>query len=204
MMWNRPVPTFVAALVAIALIVGVSNTAAHHFDSIYKTANASWNCFDGTLSHGNYCQTDDRTFSVHAESSISITGKNTILSVLSSEFNTTVLSVVWVLVPVYTGSNETDVIAQQSSALPPTVAGIAYCDDAVSSTRCDQHYVLFAVSSPSSRLVCHELGHAVGLTHGAQAAPAQPDNTADLGCMGTHVSGTGLGGHNQTQINSTY
>lgn len=171
---------------------------AHHFDSMFPTLNASWNCTDG----GSFCQTDNSDFTAFRESSLSATGQSTISSVLSSEFAPTDLTVTIQSSGVYSGGSETDVILQYVTTLPPNAAGVAWCDDAVSSNQCDQHYAAFNTASPAYALVCHEIGHTVGLTHGPQAYPWQWDSTADLGCMGT-ASGT-LGSHNANQINATY
>ena len=80
---------------------------------------------------------------------------------------------------------------------------MAWCDDSISSSVCDQHYVKFNTSSPEYALACHETGHTVWLTHGADAYPSQSDYTWDLGCMGTANLNT-VGSHHQSQINATY
>ena len=54
--------------------------------------------------------------------------------------------------------------------------------------------------------VCHESGHAVGLTHGSDAYPEQPDFNVYLGCMRSPVptAATTLGSVNVKEINATY
>jgi hypothetical protein len=40
----------------------------------------------------------------------------------------------------YSGDAETDIIMQQGTALPASDNGFTWCNDAVTSRRCDQHY----------------------------------------------------------------
>lgn len=197
-----------AAAIAVAAIIGtaaVGTIFAATYDGIYPTANTGWTCQDNGNStpSGGYCLTDNSTLTTYKESSISPTGKSTISSVLSSDFAPTDFSVTEESSGTYSGGSETDIIYQYRLDLPVGAAGVAWCDDAVSSTECDQHYVAFDTSSPGSALVCHETGHAVGLTHGDQAYPAQSVTNPDLGCMGQSAVTT-LGTYNQVQINATY
>jgi hypothetical protein len=61
-------------------------------------------------------------------------------------------------------------------------------------------------TSANTELACHETGHAVGLTHGIDAAPVESNTASELGCMETPDSGTRstLGSHNRSEINSVY
>lgn len=190
--------------VGIAGIV-VGTAIAVAYDGIYPTAIANWTCQDNGNSSpsGGFCLTDNSTLTVYVESSISWSGESTISGVLSSDFAPTDFSVTEESSGTYSGGSETDIIYQYRTDLPVGVAGVAWCDDAVSSIECDQHYVAFDNSSPQAPLVCHETGHAVGLTHGDQAYPTQPVTNTDLGCMGQSVVTT-LGSYNQGQINATY
>jgi hypothetical protein len=88
--------------------------------------------------------------------------------------------VYWTSSPSYSGSAETDVIYQVStSGFSGNVIGQTWCNDAVSSTRCDQEYVRFRAAGYVDReLACHETGHAVGLTHGPDATPAESNTAA--------------------------
>ena len=106
---------------------------------------------------------------------------------------------------VYTGISETDIVYRQA-LLPFGIAGRTWCDDSVTTIQCDQHYVEFGSSNPGTKLICHESGHAVGLSHGADANPAQSNGADILGCMQFPLDQTvdGLGGHNITTINQTY
>ncbi|EFL26574.1 hypothetical protein SSOG_06288 [Streptomyces himastatinicus ATCC 53653] len=54
--------------------------------------------------------------------------------------------------------------------------------------------------------ICHETGHAVGLSHGAQASPAVGQSDSRLGCMRNtrNADWRDLGSHNTATINATY
>jgi hypothetical protein len=118
------------------------------------------------------------------------------------------LSVSYPSSPSYSGSAETDIVYQVStSGFSGTFIGWTWCDDAVDALRCDQHYARFRGTLQfDTELTCHESGHAVGLTHGADAYPRESDTASELGCMETPDYGNrpGLRSHNQSEINSTY
>lgn len=187
-----------ALSIALALAMGSTSTRAVHFDQMYKTTNTNWDCNTSL-----YCQTDGWYVTWFPESNLSAAGKTMIRQVLRDNYDPTVLLTVEESSSTvkYTGWQETDIIFLQKN-LPSGIAGRVYCDDPSNSTQCDQHYVEFDSSSPGYALVCHETGHAVGLTHGAQASPVQADATYDLGCMGTASSV--LVSHVRAQINATY
>jgi hypothetical protein len=108
--------------------------------------------------------------------------------------------------PVYTGSAETDIIYQKGT-LPGGLLGQTLCDNAVNTQLCDQHYVVVSTDTPDTRLVCHESGHGVGLTHGQQAAPRLANGDNSLGCMqdpNVEIPNGLLGTHNTQAINSAY
>lgn len=105
--------------------------------------------------------------------------------------------------PAYEGGAETDIIYQQGS-VPSGFDGITWCNDAVSTLNCDQHYVRFRADSFGRALVCHESGHAVGLTHGDDASPPIPNDDPSLACMKTVAVEDILGTHNVRQIDGTY
>jgi len=84
---------------------------------------------------------------------------------------------------------------------------IAWCNDAVTDTRCDQHYNAYRSDTPGRGLACHESGHAVGLTHGSDASPKVSNGENSLGCSQEPVPATNtgqLGGHNRALIDGTY
>ena len=105
----------------------------------------------------------------------------------------------------YSGSSETDIIFLYRDDLPQGTAGRAWCDDALSDLKCDQHYAAFANVTPPTSTICHEAGHSIGLTHGQQASPVQDQDSDSFGCMKTPSAGnTTLPSHITDQINSTY
>jgi hypothetical protein len=175
---------------------------------MYKTSNASWNCWDGTMSDGLFCQTDNATLTVFMQSSVSSGRQTTIRNMLSNSYSPTDLAVSYPASASYSGSAETDIIYQVStSGFSGTTIGQTWCNDAVSSSQCDQEYVRFRGELQfDTELTCHETGHAVGLTHGADAGPAESNTASELGCMETPDSGgrPGVGSHNQSEINATY
>lgn len=196
----------VAVLVAMSIVAG----GCHTFDSMFKTASHNGNCQDlgsslppaGLLN----CQTDNSTLTYFTESSITATGNLRIDSRMLTQYEPTDLSVTEESSGDYSGGSETDIIFQQNSGLPSGVAGRAWCDDAVSSTKCDQHYVAYASATPPSSTICHEIGHSIGLTHGASADPAQLNTSSAFGCMQTPSSGGGsaLTPEMTHQIDNTY
>jgi hypothetical protein len=190
-------------LLVCGVVLGLSTTAwAHHIDSMFPTAFTSSSCSGGGMGT-TYCQTDNAALSVFRESSIGSTGRVNIAQVLNSQYDLTDLSVSFPASPVYTGSSETDVIYQRSTAVGAN-AGVTWCNDAVSSTKCDQHYVAFGDVNPSPGLACHESGHAVGLSHGHFSNPQVSDSDPSLACMTTPVLSSVLGTHNTGAINATY
>jgi hypothetical protein len=104
----------------------------------------------------------------------------------------------------YSGSAETDIIYQHGTGVPAGLSGIAWCDDAISAIRCDQHYIRFTSANPGTALSAHETGHAVGLAHPNNADPPQAPNDALFQTMVTPVFTSNLGAHNIQQINSIY
>lgn len=155
-----------------------------------------------------FCQTDNTTLAVWVGSTtLSDADENAIRATLDQSYTTTDLNVQYHSSPVTTGTAETDIMYGKGSGVPSGNIGWTWCDDSVSSTTCDQHYVRWttatAVNQPTA---CHETGHSVGLTHGANASPAISNTSASLNCMQRPSSGGGsfLGSHNAAQINATY
>jgi hypothetical protein len=147
--------------------------------------------------------TDNTSLTVFAQASITATGKANIREALGRDFAGTPLRVIWSTLPSYTGPAETDIVYRAAS-LTGTLDGYTWCDNAVTFERCDQHYVQFDSSTPSLPIICHESGHAVVLTHGAQSFPALPNDSASLGCMRLPASATTFGELNLANLNSNY
>jgi hypothetical protein len=194
----------------VALVIGALSLTGC-FDNIYPTENTDWTCSDGNESPGGYfCQTDNELLRVGI-STLQLRqweeSTQRIHEVLREEFDPTDLNVEWET-PVYDGDAETDIVYELAEA-GGGLEGVTWCNDAKLRTdECDQHYVRFDddASWPNSSIICHETGHAVGLTHGEEASP-QVDNEDDqLGCMQTPVAAVddSLGTHNVDMINATY
>ena len=153
-------------------------------DTLYPTVNASWNCWSGTITNAALCNEDDSDVEVIIQTSVEYTvGAANVWNMLLSRYDTTDLHILWDLSPTYSGANETDIVYQTRADVPAGLLGITWCDDAISTRRCDQHYVAFRTNVPGWDLACHETGHAVGLVHGTQSWPALIDNAALLECM---------------------
>src|SRR3954462_14149630 len=196
------------AILAVTCFSATAGSGAIAADNMYKTSNASWNCWDGMMSDGLFCQTDNATLTVFMQDSVSSGRQTTIRNMLANQYSPTVLAVSYPGTASYSGGAETDIIYQVStSGFSGSTIGQTWCNDAVSSTQCDQEYVRFRGTLQfDSELTCHETGHAVGLTHGVDAGPAESNTASELGCMETPDSSNrpGVGTHNQSEINGTY
>jgi hypothetical protein len=193
----------VGALVWILTMSGAALAA----DNMYPTSNADWGCYDGDPGSGVFCQTDNAALTVYRQDSMTSSAKSVVSTMLSAEYSPTDLTVSVQSSGVYSGGSETDIVYQQStSGMTGSTIGFTWCDDAVSSLKCDQHYVRFRYDSIDTELACHETGHAVGLTHGHEASPRESQTASELGCMETPDSGNRphIGAHNKSEINATY
>ncbi|WP_448317851.1 hypothetical protein [Streptomyces sp. CO7] len=195
--------TAVAATAALA----IPSAEAAVTDNMYPTSNFAPSCYDGSMSDGTFCQTDNATLTVYRQGTLTSGEKSAISSALTGYYGPTDLAVSIKSSGVYSGDSETDIVYQAGS-LPATTIGRAWCNDAVTSRKCDQHYVRFNDNTSSIGAInksdtCHESGHAVGLTHGPQAAPKLGLYDNRLGCM-SYNDVYGLGSNNVQNINATY
>lgn len=193
----------VVACAAAAIAASGTAAVAYHVDSLYPTGNYLYACPDGRMGD-HFCLTDNSSVAIWRQSNLTTTGQSNIGNILSTEFAPTDLTITYSTSPVYTGDGETDLIYQARTDLPSGADGVAWCNDAVSDFRCDQHYAAFRYSTPSKEIVCHETGHTMGLTHGQQADPRISNTDSSLACMQTPVPTYVLGGHNTNLINQTY
>lgn len=194
------------AAIALAMFAAPTPAHAHHTDNMYKTPNYGPNCGDFADFQGTFCRTDNATLTVFRENSLSPGGKATIGHVLSWEFEPTDLTVQYPANGTYSGDFETDIIYQRRLDVPAGNEGFAWCNDGVNSEICDQQYVAFLSDNPPAALVCHESGHAVGLTHGFEAAPRLSNEDVSLACLRRPVplEISFLGAHNVHEINLAY
>lgn len=187
-------------------ISSVSAASAASFDNLVPTANYDHACQSSTAYGGYVCQTDNSSLSAYVESSISSSSQNIIESVLVLQYQPTDLTLSLPSTATYTGSPETDIVYQIRSDVPSGNQGYTWCDNSVGFYGCDQQYVAFQNNSViNDGLACHESGHAVGLTHGANASPTQSQTSPSLGCMARQVSSSAtLGSNNISAINGFY
>jgi hypothetical protein len=199
------------AMLAPVLAILLYDQPAHaQYVNMYKTSHTFWDCADlgsATASASRFCRTDNSQLTWFAEQAppglVSF-----IATIMDNTFGIpTDLDTSMESPPVYSGTNETDVIFVFRGDIPSGFAGWTWCDDAITSTKCDQHYVAILDSIYVGwEFICHEVGHAVGLTHGDDADPAVDNLDSRLGCMRTplSVNGLNLGVININEINATY
>lgn len=205
----------VAAGLLVAGTAAYAATGTGGYDSIYPTTNYNHKCFDGEYTNGQYCKTDGVNVSAFFEGTFPAEATTRGKDILQKQYdNQTKLNVTFPSTAVYTGSDETDIIYQKG----PVIAGLraqTWCDDASADQVCDSHTVRFDQNTSQilSSTLCHETGHAVGLTHGTEASPKIDSNDERLGCMVTPsvvatINGKNKNGttayNNTNQINATY
>lgn len=213
--------------IAILLVATAGFTAftvdagAHHslsgipFDNMSPTLTAPAECANGP----NICRTDGLSVEAYVLNLGPVMRERTEFT-LDASYHTTDLNVSYASSSSvsYSGCCETDIIynTTANSAMPiQNVAGVAVCDDSVSSTVCDQFYIHYQQENVNDnltdlvylrKLACHETGHAVGLVHGQQSYPIVSNTThTQISCMVTGYSTAQLlGVHNQSAINLQY
>ncbi|MEV0779941.1 hypothetical protein ACIBLA_25410 [Streptomyces sp. NPDC050433] len=196
----------------VAVFFGAAlSVQAASFDNMFKTDNTDWNCHDGEPGESFHCRTDNGYLTFGIEPGMTSTGDSDVREAMRDEYGPTDLEVHEHRGSdiVYSGSSETDIIFDYNDPpLPSNVLGRTWCNDATSDYECDQHYISFdnSNSDPWKATVCHEAGHAVGLTHGEYASPDQGNGISALGCVRTPLQSgyRDLGSHNVGQINGAY
>lgn len=182
------------------------------------TANTPNECDKGPFR----CKTDNATFQAYLGNLGPVMTQETTDTLLDS-YDTTDLNVDITSNPVYTGSAETDLIYHfVSQAQWPgggNAAGLALCDDAASSSVCDQFYIYYQAENVNAnindnvylqKLACHETGHGAGLVHASDSwrRPVPNANTTHFWsyCMRTGDEAVSqlLGQHNAWIINANY
>lgn len=139
----------------------------------------------------------------HGDYSLSASDKAVVNGMIDSQYRPTDLAFHYDSTPTFSGAAETDHIWQKG-LVDGSAEGRAWCDD-VNINVCDQHYIRIEGGHFNQGLTCHEMGHAVGLTHGKNASPPVSQTEPELRCMRTPVSGGDvLGAHNKRMINGTY
>lgn len=211
---------------SVAFMIGtvgitVRSYAVDNIDNIVPTLNYNYQCNTGSSSSGRLCQTDNadvhywaRTTGAHNVSTY--VRDAYIKPVMQNKFgaNTDLVST-YDTSPTFSGGGETDIIFEQG-VLDGNTIGTTWCDDPVdtSTIKCDQTYIWGEGPAWGKDLVCHEAGHAVGLTHGSQAYKSSPpygslsQTDARLQCMVTPLNSVNatqnLGPQNTEMINDVY
>jgi hypothetical protein len=203
--------------VVAVLAPGQASAAAPDYDGIYPTDRYKPHCADlggDPTSAATVCLTDNSALYYYADSSgwgkLEDADKLHLWTMLYDEFEPTNLSVAYDYTPIFSGGSETDVVYQESSKnLDGGAVGIMWCNDRVNGNdwRCDQAYVRIEGHGwyQNHGVTCHETGHAVGLVHGAEAAPKLSQQDSRLGCMVTNMQPpSSLGTNNRQFINAVY
>lgn len=193
----------------VTVVLWVNFAPAANADQVLpKTIYPNPNTGGACVKNDGLCQTDNATRTWSTYPAVGTTGRQRINAFMSWADG---LDLTTVGQPaVFTGTAETDAIYQVSPAQMPDSGsiGVTLCDDPVSQHKCDQHWIYFRYSDPSAALVCHESGHAIGLTHGTDSYPTFGDGDDLLACMQDPefqraANGT-FGPHNNEWVNYVY
>jgi hypothetical protein len=206
----RAICISVVTFTTVAVTAGVAWAA--YTDNMYPTQNLTVACFSESGPNGpGFCQTDNRDLTYYMDNSgsnkLEADDRAVVNSVMSNVYNPTDLNTSYDSTPVFSGSSETDVVYEESAAgMSSSADGTTFCNNAATTLKCDQQYIRIRPSGNFTKgLVCHETGHAVGLTHGDDASPRKRNSDEALGCMETPVSADeGLQTNNIENINATY
>lgn len=161
----------------------------------------------GAIEPAGIYQTDNADVWFYMDSvgdySLNSTNKSVVNNTIDSQYRPTALAFHYDDTPTFSGGGETDHVWQKG-LVDGSAEGRAWCND-VNIDVCDQHYIRIETGHYNQGLVCHEMGHAVGLTHGRDASPPVSQTEPELRCLRTPVSsGDILGAHNTRMINGTY
>lgn len=122
-------------LLLVAGLLGATvspSWADHTVDVLVPTANYDETCYDGSPSSTVVCRTDNPTVKYHMESSLETADESVVNSMMSNNYDETVLVVSIDTTPVFSGDSETDIVYQEdSSAIPAGSDGLYWCDDSI-------------------------------------------------------------------------
>lgn len=200
----------VAAFTTVAVTAGVAWAA--YTDNMYPTQFLTVGCFSVSGPHQpGFCQTDNKDLTYYMDSGgtnkLEAGDRSVVNNVMNNIYEPTDLSVTYDSSPSFSGSAETDIVFEESAkGLSSSADGATFCNNAATTLKCDQQYIRIRGGGHYGQgLVCHETGHAVGLTHGDDASPRKSKTDEKLGCMETPVSNDeGLQANNIENINATY
>lgn len=198
-----------SAVTVAALLVAAGVAWAAATDNMVPTNNYNKACSTGNADSGVVCQTDNAQVTYYMDSggsdALETVDKNIVQKMLSAQYAPTDLSISYDSTPAWSGSSETDIYYAEAT-VPGSADGTTWCNDDVSTYRCDQTYIrIEGGGSYTPGLSCHETGHAVGLLHGSNASPQLSKTNKALGCMQTPVNySEPLGSSNKENINGLY
>lgn len=195
-----------AAVVGSLIGAPVSNAETvmtHNF--LYPTNRAQTPCYVGSPGAATVCRTDNAAVSWYMDSSgefaLESNDRSVTTNSIADNYQPTDLTFTYDSTPVFSGSGETDIVFQEGT-LPSPYAGYTWCNDAVdgSSWKCEQTYIRIrgyntiypGKDTYNTGVVCHEVGHAVGLVHGVGTSAYYDNNDPVLGCMRDPVPSTAI------------
>ncbi|MEU2726023.1 hypothetical protein [Streptomyces smyrnaeus] len=199
------------ALTSVLLMGNASaDVSGWDFDNMTPTDGYPFACRQG-MEGGTLCKTDGPDVYYYMDSKddfkLEAGDKDIVRKMLRNEYSPTDLAIHYESSPTFSGDNETDTIWQEgSSGLPSSAIGMTWCDDDSGPFfSCDQHYIRIRGNGVyDGSVTCHEMGHAVGLTHGSDAWPKINDEDPLLACMIRQGWNDNLGSSNTKQINDGY
>lgn len=207
------ISTALSALVALPFIGGVLLANAASADNLVPTGNSSIFCDQGSALPIGICQTDNANVYFHmavGTQALEAPDRAALNDMLDAQYRPGDLKLFEEPNPVFDGPSETDWIFQEGPIETEGTIGRTWCNDKVGTWECDQHYIKLEGSGQyyqNPRVTCHEVGHAVGLTHGPEANPSLDNDDAVLGCLRRPLSAItshAIGAANKAQINSVY
>lgn len=203
-------PGAIVILLAAFGLAAAAGASAATIDNLVPNNRYAPACLSSTAGDGHPCQTDNSNLTYFADvtdgGALNSSDLGEVRDALG-DYQRTDLTITHDSTPTYSGSAETDVIFQKSSTgISSTADGIYWCNGAGSgSYECDQGYVRIRPNHYSRGLVCHEFGHAVGLTHGDNADPRVSKTDSRLGCLVTPVGPNAtLGTNNASNLDALY
>jgi len=177
-----------AAVVAALWATMVPAHAAPANDIIVPTDTYNELCTVSSI-----CATDNSDVWYYMDSvgdyEVEAAGVNAMTSAMEAWGTATDVTVGYDTTPKFSGEAETDVVWRQRFFSDDTL-GVTYCVDRVNDTRhrCDSHYIeATPLVGWKQEVLRHEVGHALGLVHGPQAAPLRTKCAPVMAIMRAHL-----------------
>ncbi len=203
-MWALRSVRVVCATLGLLLLPATAAWAVTSTDNLVPTAN-----YDKWCQNADVCKTDNASVWYYMDSggdnALESDDKEQVNIVIKYEYQPTDLTVSYDSTPTFSGDAETDWYITEAT-VSGDANGVAVCNDPDWwSYECDQHHITIEPGYWTPGLVCHELGHGVGLTHGDMASPKVDLEDPVLGCMKKPMGRyDDLGSNQVTRINNNY